>query len=191
MQQQQQQQTESTDKWNWGWGDEDNSNIQTQGNATSVNSNQQTIADSFANDESWNWFVDESNSTAALTHSKIEALNNMSSQDMPKNYVSEEAFPKMGKLAEKHNKSLNDDVDDRHILRKDKPDNLTPQWSTESQMSQESSDDVLNTSDCEKILSRSSTISHSPTPATEAYPEVQSGLMPEPQDARAYYRYCY
>lgn len=182
-----QQTAESSDKWNWGWGDEDNSNVQVQTN-TNVNINQQAIVDSFANDESWNWSVDDSNSSTSLIQTKTE---NITSQDTSRSYQTEEAFPKMGKLAEKHNKTLTEEdvkyVESRNNYKKDKIENITPQWSTESQMSQESSDDVLNNSDCEKILSRSSTISHSPTSAPDPYPEAQNAHLHDPSDS-VYYK---
>lgn len=48
--------------------------------------------------------------------------------------------------------------------KRNKIENLTPQWSIESQMSQDSSDDILHTSESDKshMLSRSSTVSQSP-----------------------------
>ncbi|XP_044262205.1 protein transport protein Sec16A isoform X2 [Tribolium madens] len=52
----------------------------------------------------------------------------------------------------------------------------TPQWSVESQMSQESSDDVLQTSESDKsrMLSRSSTVSHSPISGDVGGPHVEN-----------------
>jgi hypothetical protein len=45
------------DGWSstWGWGDEDNSNIQAPSQNTNV------VAESFANDKTWNWSLDEAN----------------------------------------------------------------------------------------------------------------------------------
>lgn len=52
----------------------------------------------------------------------------------------------------------------------------TPQWSVESQLSQESSDDILQTSESDKsrMLSRSSTISHSPISAHLDEPQTSN-----------------
>lgn len=59
----------------------------------------------------------------------------------------------------------------------------TPQWSTESQISQESSDDVLQTSESDKshMLSRNSTISHSPLSGQDS----AMSLHPEDGPARS------
>lgn len=162
------QQSETADTWGWGWGDEDNSNLKSQSNSN-VNLNKQSIAESFANDESWNWSVEESNSTSSLIHPKNAP------QGATRNYPTEELFPKMGKSSLEENKVE---------FKRDKIEHLTPQWSIESQMSQESSDDVLHTSESDKILSRSSTISHSPISTTEPAMEPQDTL-----DPKAYYRY--
>lgn len=163
--------------------------------------NQQTIANSFANDESWNWSVDDSNSTASLNNPKTDVLSNTPSQTSLNNPSSEEAFPKVVRVVKKHMEDDNSEKHHKHELldnlppsRLGKPrkiDHLTPQWSTESQMSQESSDDVLHTSESDKILSRSSTVSQSPIsgqdPVAE-YQEQPNNLQPLMEDINTYYR---
>ncbi|XP_072391264.1 uncharacterized protein Sec16 isoform X2 [Diabrotica undecimpunctata] len=144
------------DPWNWSWGDEDNSNVQSTPQAT-ITPNQtggQTDG-SFGNLETWNW----------PTQEVKNPVNNEEPTDVP------ELFPKIGLVAKISPKSDTDtDISKLHPLQ----DHLTvtgkrskletPQWSTESQMSQESSDDILHTSESDKshMMSRSSTISHSP-----------------------------
>jgi hypothetical protein len=127
------------DGWSstWGWGDEDNSNIQAPSQNTNV------VAESFANDKTWNWSLDEANAKPPPKPVKDE-----NETDPAK------VAPSLDRLTGKRNKLE------------------TPQWSVESQMSQESSDDILQTSESDKsrMLSRSSTISHSPISGQEPPP---------------------
>lgn len=169
------------DSWgNWGWGDEDNSNIQPAQNANPVVGIQpEVVPNSFNAEESWNWSVDESSSsTSTLNYPKLDHSNATTSLTSLDSFKQEPGidglFPKMGRFAEKYNNSLdNSEVQDTSIkslepakipgvIKLRNSENLTPQWSTESQMSQESSDDILQTSESDKMLSRSSTISQSP-----------------------------
>lgn len=120
-----------SDTWNWGWGDEDNSNVQTAAPLQSgSNSNTTSTLDSFNNDKTWEWSISDNNLAAG--DNKID--------DEP----NEQLFPKVKNL-----KTL-------QVVRNE---NLTPQWSIESQMSQDSSDDIVESG---QKLSRSSTVSQSP-----------------------------
>lgn len=136
------------DSWNWGWGDEDNSNIQTTNTPQQQQPIGNNIEEKFTNDESWNWSVDEK-----------------------QQQKSEELFPKVAKIVKPNDNTDNNRLD--HLTVSGKRGKLeTPQWSVESQMSQESSDDILHTSESDKshILSRSSTISHSPISGPDCLP---------------------
>ncbi|KAK4881738.1 hypothetical protein RN001_005057 [Aquatica leii] len=168
----------NTDSWNWGWVDEDNSNVQS---VSQPNLNVNASAVNFAtNEETWNWSVDDPNTNSNSKHSLETQVNSPNSYQNIQNASSSQAnvFSQMGKLAEKHNTtneiSSLDSLEDSNniptasevltsIPKHGKADHLTPQWSTESQMSQDSSD-LLHTSESDKshMLSRSSTISESP-----------------------------
>lgn len=67
-----------------------------------------------------------------------------------------------------------------------KSENLTPQWSVESQMSQDSSDDIVHTSESDKShkMSRSSTISQSPISGQELNVEVKQDRIASPVSPR-------
>ncbi|KAL1505990.1 hypothetical protein ABEB36_005430 [Hypothenemus hampei] len=130
----------SSNEWgNWGWGDDDNSNTQ-----PILSQQPSALGDSFVTDESWNWTLTDSS-----TQQQNVLENNMRQEHNVNNL-----FPTIGDI--KSNKT------DNQVSRKKIE---TPQWSTESQPSLESSDDVLHTSESDKshLVSRSSTISHSPT----------------------------
>lgn len=142
------------------------------------------VGDAFANDESWNWGVDD-------TKSPINTL-----QSVPKKEETPDAeglFPKMEKNSNRPVKTEND----AELMRTLPPQDLlkvsgkrgkleTPQWSTESQMSQESSDDILHTSESDKshMMSRSSTISQSPLSGQEQ----SQNLDDIPNQNNAYYQ---
>lgn len=159
-------------------------------NANSARSD--PIAESFNPEESWNWSIDESSSsTSTLNYTKPDASNpttSMTSLDSFKqDGVADHLFPKMGKLADRHNNLLDNEGQANknalyepakapEVIRLRNSENLTSQWSTESQMSQESSDDILQTSESDKMLSRSSTISQSPISGQDG---VGENLMPE------------
>lgn len=163
------------DAWNWGWGDEDNSNVQLQQNSNANINTGGAIADSFTNDATWDWSVDDTNAAAQTNYQQVHNVNRGS-----ENLQNEQMF---SKVENKHlqnaiiksepqenvqaSQSTRNTVLD-HLTatgKRGKIENLTPQWSVESQMSQDSSDDVLQTSESDKshLLSRSSTISQSPT----------------------------
>ncbi|XP_057668729.1 uncharacterized protein LOC130901379 isoform X3 [Diorhabda carinulata] len=142
------QQHAEADAWNWGWGDEDNSNVQANLNQTG------RVDGAFSNEEAWNWGVEDAKNP-------VKNENPGDVQDL---------FPKISKNSQKTD---NDTAQDHSTTGK-RGKLETPQWSTESQISQESSDDVLHTSESDKshMMSRSSTISHSPI----------SGQDPQPQE---------
>lgn len=112
----------------WSWGDENNSNVQKHSSPQQPTQ----VSESFANDEAWNWSLDDQ---ASKPDSEVPIKN----------------LPQIERISANRNKLE------------------TPQWSMESQMSQESSDDLLQTSESDKsrMLSRSSTISHSPISGME------------------------
>lgn len=146
-----------TDSWNWGWGDEDNSNIQANSNTTTTSN---TI-DSFSNDKTWDW--------------SIGADNNSIVSDNKTDEHNEQMFPKVGETYMQNVKPESTPPLSKQNLKMPhlnaiKNDNLTPQWSVESQMSQDSSDDIVHTSESDKShkLSRSSTISQSPLSGHDA-----------------------
>ncbi|XP_066150746.1 protein transport protein Sec16B isoform X3 [Euwallacea fornicatus] len=139
------QQHQASNEWgNWGWGDDDNSNAQPVVSQQPQSVTNQSIGESFANDQSWDWSV-------------------MEQQQVEESGSNVNIFPTIGDLGMKGK------FDGTKSYRK-KLD--TPQWSTESQPSIESSDDVLHTSESDKshIVSRSSTISHSPISGQEISP---------------------
>ncbi|KRT78287.1 hypothetical protein AMK59_7091, partial [Oryctes borbonicus] len=191
QQSQQQPSTTDQDSWtNWTWGDEDNSNVQaTSQNVNSAVAQADAVADSFNPEESWSWSVDESSSsTSTLNYIKPEHSNATTSLTSLDSFKQEPGvdglFPKIGQLAVKHNDVLDNEVQVNKnlvptkvpgVIKLRNSENLTPQWSTESQMSQESSDDVLQTSESDKMLSRSSTISQSPISGHDG---ISENLMP-------------
>ncbi|XP_018571551.1 uncharacterized protein LOC108911173 isoform X2 [Anoplophora glabripennis] len=174
------------DAWNWGWGDEDNSNVQLmsqQPPTNNVNQAGNNIGDAFAKDESWNWGVDDTKPIA-------NPVQNIPIKEEPTDV--DTPFPKMEKNSNRPAKVENDSESIKPIPPQDllkvsgKRGKLeTPQWSTESQMSQESSDDILHTSESDKshIMSRSSTISHSPLSGQEQ----SQNLDDVPSQNNAYY----
>lgn len=135
-----------SDTWNWGWGDEDNSNTQAP-LQSGANSNATSTLDSFSNDKTWEWSISDNNLAAG--DNKLQEQN-------------EQLFPKVGEKYVQNVDSTKQNVKMNHLSAV-KNDNLSAQWSMDSQMSQDSSDDVLHTSESgSRKLSRSSTISQSP-----------------------------
>lgn len=101
-------------------------------------------------------------------------MQNAPLQDEPADV--QDLFPKMETNAVRNVKTFNDSEPVKNAPSQDllkvgggRGKLETPQWSTESQMSQESSDDILHTSESDKshMMSRSSTISHSPLSGQE------------------------
>lgn len=127
------------------------------------------IEDAFAIDESWNWGLEEaSNNTETVSPREMN-----SSQDLSL---------KLGDSARQNIKQLNSynfsKTTTNQITKRGKLD--TPQWSTESQVSQESSDDILQTSESDKShkISRNSTISQSPLSGQDLAMASLSGELP-------------
>lgn len=208
------------DAWNSGWGDEDNLNLQ------AVSTNFQTentslkpenpkempqaaannISESFSNDHTWNWSVEEAKNSGA--HRNFEPAAKLNSEQPTK----ENLFLQMGKLAENHNAMSNENLQENlepqqpQIENVDVPSfenlpsgvtgkhaklsDLTPQWSMESQVSQDSSEDILPTSESDKskIISRSSTVSQSPISGQEFHFDSVStehmGQLPEVKEEK-------
>lgn len=159
---QRQEQTE-TDTWNWGWGEEDNSNVQTN---TKTNANQlpNNVGESFTDDKSWNWSVEDTNDNSNKIYTDFQPSTSNNQNLLGTEGQDKNLFPKMVK----HEKHSPQNEQPEPPTRHTKTDHLTPQWSTESQMSQDSSD-LLHTSESDKshMLSRSSTISESPISGQE------------------------
>ncbi|XP_030749352.1 protein transport protein Sec16B isoform X3 [Sitophilus oryzae] len=144
------------DGWgeNWAWGEEDNSNAQTMAASQQHQQLQSTanvLADSFSNDESWNWSVSEIRTPENNAHQQDQKPNDL--------------FPTVGDLKKPPVSNTRPEAPPQSNRSKLE----TPQWSTESQPSIESSDDVAHTSESDKshLVSRSSTISHSPVSGQE------------------------
>lgn len=187
----QQQGVQESDGWgNWGWGDEENFNNQS---AKPENVNSNPIESRFKNDQSWDWPIDESNSAtnkptqgesasygqhcnesnlfpkvgnfAAQHHSNVQSNSSLKYEEQSKN----SHVPVQENVQNiEHSGNVMEYQDNMPMLtsatvRNIKSEHLTQQWSTESQVSQDSSD-LQHTSESDKshMLSRSSTISDSP-----------------------------
>ncbi|KAJ8938477.1 hypothetical protein NQ318_004117 [Aromia moschata] len=105
------------------------------------------VGDAFSNEESWNWGLED-------TKSNADPIQNPPKKDEPD---VNELFPKVGKNAT------------RPVKTENNPDSVKPLPQDLLKMSQESSDDILHTSESDKshMMSRSSTISHSPLSGQE------------------------
>lgn len=119
----------------------------------------------FATDQSWNWGVEETKTTPPEKEEPTDV---------------QQLYPKLGSASVPSQKPATDTDPSKlnpvqdHLTVSGKRGKLeTPQWSTESQMSQESSDDILHTSESDKshMMSRSSTISHSPISGQDLVPQ--------------------
>ncbi|CAH1974224.1 unnamed protein product [Acanthoscelides obtectus] len=177
---QQQDKTEK-DAWGaWEWGDEDNSNVQQQQQQNSVKESTSTgaIDDAFANDESWNWGVEDSKPIMPQAASHVPPT--------PTDSNVQELFPLVGQATTDSVKPENDcNVPSKMPVMQDSMSKRgkleTPQWSTESQMSQESSDDVVHTSEKEihMMMSHSAAVGY--TLPTQAQPQIEDPTSkPEP-----------
>lgn len=150
-----------SDPWNWGWED----NNLNQGN---VIQNNQNVQDSFTNDESWNWTVDDSSANQNVQNKKL-VENSYEGVSYDTQFKETREFTNVNQTSSDGGNNSNDTAEQlpKHAsISRIKSEKLTPQWSIESQVSQDSSDDVLLTSESDNrsnILSRSSTISHSPS----------------------------
>lgn len=164
------------DPWNWGW--EDNNSSQ-----SSVNQSNKNLQDSFANDKSWNWTVEDSNiNQTAQNEERVDNITVKTQvQNVDLQINSSEKLTTLNQsthnITEPENThQVATDQFPKHIsVSKLKNENLTPQWSIESQVSQDSSDDVLLTSESDNrsnVLSRSSTVSHSPSRPSSTHENI-------------------
>nr|CAH7728124.1 unnamed protein product [Callosobruchus chinensis] len=172
---QQQEKTEK-DAWGWEWGDEDNSNVQQQKQQQQQQNNvkestpAEATDDAFANDEAWNWGVEESKPAINQAAGLVPATPTSSNvQDL---------FPLVGHPRRDSVKPENDcNVPNKIPVVQDNMSKRgkleTPQWSTESQMSQESSDDVVHTSEKEihMMMSHNAAVGYSL--AVQTQPKVE------------------
>lgn len=179
---QQQPQQNEGDAWNWGWGDEDNSNVQVKQEALANNAVSNIgmaiynfsslvfkslfIGESFGTDETWNWHVEDTKQTTNQVENVVQPDNDL--------------FPRVGsaanKLVKAENKPDLPKAQDNLAVAGKRGKLDTPQWSVESQLSQESSDDVLHTSESDRMMSRSSTVSHSPVSGQEVLGQPLEGM---------------
>lgn len=121
----------------------------------------------FGNDESWNWGLEET----SIASQNVPLQETNSAHDLFSNLA--DPSKQSPKQASNYDvtKTLANPLNKRGKLD-------TPQWSTESQISQESSDDILQTSESDKShkVSRNSTISQSPLSgqdsAITSFPEL-------------------
>ncbi|XP_018332218.1 uncharacterized protein LOC108741774 isoform X3 [Agrilus planipennis] len=192
--QHQPQQSSEMDSWNsWNWGEENNSNIQAGYVQNNTNPVQEVasanIAKNFVNDETWNWSLEDSSSTSSLLKQEgtekgsVVNENTYGAQSVQSNdHLREDLFPKVGSTAAKHNQNLKSgsldsenqnsqivpgsaSVEHKSAIKKvNKPEMLPAQWSTESQISQDSSENIQTSDSNSRILSRSSTTSESSLP---------------------------
>lgn len=153
------------DNWDWGWEDSSkqaqHTARQIAGSATQVSappqqqqlsSNANVIEESFSNTDTWNWSTedkkDSKEKTPKLEHSKTPAES-----DPSKTSSANEQPPQAHSTNLSGQHPVSEEVrnlGDREVVKERLPnlaigkrlhlDNLTPQWSIESQMSQESSD---------------------------------------------------
>ncbi|KAK9872597.1 hypothetical protein WA026_018729 [Henosepilachna vigintioctopunctata] len=153
-------QNNQADSWgNWGWGDEDNSNVQSTQSVQQREHLNPTkeLSSPINNDETWNWSVEEPSNQG-----KEPMLGNDNPYKNPA-----DLFPKVGKAATARAggdvgnlDNIGNSLPSLAAAKRNKLE--TPQLSMDSQMSQESSDDILQTSESDNHLASSSTVSHSP-----------------------------
>lgn len=153
------------DNWDWGWDETSkqaqNAAGQNHSTAPSVQApqpqqqafnNANVIEESFASTDSWNWSMEDKK------ESKTPALPKQEPATLPvehppvqKNSVAETPPPRSESNQSSHNAAEEvKTLSDRDVVKERMPnlalgkrfhlENLTPQWSIESQMSQESSD---------------------------------------------------
>ncbi|KAJ8734432.1 hypothetical protein PYW08_013682 [Mythimna loreyi] len=152
------------DNWDWGWEESAKQAQKASQNAVQqpappqqqVFNNANVIEESFASTDSWNWSMDdkkESKEPATVPHNK----ENKAPPTLPvsSSAVDNSIVPEAGAPVSAHSMSAQQaeevrTLNDREVVKERLPnlalgkrfhlDNLTPQWSIESQMSQESSD---------------------------------------------------
>ncbi|KOB73515.1 Dentin matrix acidic phosphoprotein 1 [Operophtera brumata] len=146
------------DNWDWGW--EENAkkaqSIQNMAQQPPVQqqviNNANVIEESFASTDTWNWAMDEKKESIAPaaipppTKQEINESATLPTHPVRNNVVSEPASNNTTRQQAEEVKTLSD----TEVIKERLPnlalgkrfhlENLTPQWSIESQMSQESSD---------------------------------------------------
>lgn len=151
------------DPWNWdAWDDNSNTNT----GANRVGQPPQNVVNSFASDTSWNWSVEDSaNMKTEIVSSEQPVEESIQHQQQTPTtteyYSNTHAASEINTIA-----GLEHQLNLLPGINRIKNENLTPQWSIESQVSQDSSEDVMLTSESDNrsnVLSQSSTTSHSPT----------------------------
>lgn len=147
------------DNWDWKW-DEASKQAQKQQNmvAHQTNSQQQAynnanvIEESFSASDSWNWSTDEKKDAKDIAQAKIETAPPTLPTVNPQrenNLMTESTDQKRILSVTQHTEDIKT-LNDREVIKEQLPnlalgkrfhlENLTPQWSIESQMSQDSSD---------------------------------------------------
>ncbi|XP_049887502.1 uncharacterized protein LOC126381947 isoform X3 [Pectinophora gossypiella] len=152
------------DNWDWGW---DESTKQAQQNSAAhqapatqpvppaqnqqVYNNANVIEESFASTDTWNWSMEDKKESKQPVSTK-QGVATLQPENTPENNaVSEPPPPRSGSNLSTHAPTEEvKTLGDREVVKERLPnlalgkrfnlDNLTPQWSIESQMSQESSD---------------------------------------------------
>lgn len=148
------------DPWNWDTWD-DNSNTNSATNLVSQQPSQQNVPNSFTNDTSWNWSVEDSLNVKTETGVLDEPVDQQQNATTTEYYPTPLVTSEINTIA-----GLEHQLNLLPGINRVKNENLTPQWSIESQVSQDSSEDVLLTSESDNrsnVISQSSTTSHSPT----------------------------
>lgn len=160
------------DHWDWGWEDSskqaqhaarqnavDAAQVSTQPQQQQIFNNANVIEESFLNTDTWNWSTEDKKDSKEITPQpeppktsaesipvKNSSANEQSTQGHTSNLLVQHPVPEEVRS-----------LGDREVVKERLPnlaigkrlhlDNLTPQWSIESQMSQESSDGPLTHSE--------------------------------------------
>ncbi|KAH9642006.1 hypothetical protein HF086_010518 [Spodoptera exigua] len=146
------------DNWDWGWEESAKQAQKANQNASqqpappqqAAFNNANVIEESFASTDSWNWSMDEKKESKEPVSGPLNKENkepfNLPSNPAAGSNPESETVNNMPPAHTEEVRSLND----KDVVRERLPnlalgkrfhlDNLTPQWSIESQMSQESSD---------------------------------------------------
>ncbi|CAK1547981.1 unnamed protein product [Leptosia nina] len=162
------------DNWGWGW---DEASKQNQNNVSQaqppvqaaqepvLNQNANIIEESFSATDNWNWTMDnrsdikEQNTSTVPSGSSREKIAAVfaSSNQTGANVISNRSQENLNDVRPQSNAEEVKTLNDREVIKEEMPnlalgkrlhlENLTPQWSIESQMSQDSSDGPLTHSE--------------------------------------------
>lgn len=153
------------DNWDWGW-DESKQQQSIQQMSTIPQappqqapfSNANVIEESFSNNETWNWAVEEKSepkdNTPQVPHETVQkpailpvdnSLNNIvenerNSQQSVTNQSVQNLVSEESNIKTLNDKDVKEKLPNLALGKRFNAENLTPQWSIESQMSQDSSD---------------------------------------------------